>query len=130
MKSHSDLTAALSGKRFPLEDEKVTQAAIAKALADAGIRFEREVPVDGGVIDFVATFSEPFPPPCRGRRFRHIGLEVKIKGQAAAILRQMRRYAAEDGLDGLVLMTARPVSVPAAIGGKPASCIDMSRAWL
>lgn len=90
MKSHSDLTAALSGKRFPLEDEKVTQAAIAKALADAGIRFEREVPVDGGVIDFVATFSEPFPPPCRGRRFRHIGLEVKIKGQAAADDKEQR----------------------------------------
>lgn len=122
--------AALSGQRFPLEDEKQTQAAISQALAAAGLHAEREVPVAGGVIDFVVTFSEPSPPPLRSMRFRHVGIEVKIKGGAAAIGRQLKGYAAEDGLDGLILATSRAMALPVEIGGKPVAVVDLGRAWL
>lgn len=122
--------AALAGRRFPLEDEKQTQAAIAAAFAEAGLTAEREVPVTGGVIDFVVTLSEPSPAPLRSMRFRHIGIEVKIKGGTAAIGRQLKGYAAEDGLDGIVLATSRPMAMPAEIGGKPVAVIDLGRAWL
>ena len=139
--------AALAGRRFPLEDEKQTQAAIAAAFAEAGLTAEREVPVTGGVIDFVVTVSEPscgthasgMAAPLRSMRFRHIGIEVKIKGGAAAIGRQIKGYAAEDGLghrgamlriDGIVLATSRPMAMPAEIGGKPVAVVDLGRAWL
>ena len=124
------IIATLAGKRFPLEDEKQTQAAMADALAAAGLHAEREVPVNRGVIDFVVTFSEPHAPPLRGMRFRHIGIEVKIKGGAAAIARQITGYAAEDGLDGIVLATSRPMAMPVEIKGKPVVVIDLGRAWL
>lgn len=122
--------AALTGLRLPLEDEKQTQAGIAAALAEAGLHAEREVPVAGGVIDFVVTFSESSPPPLRSMRFRHVGIEVKIKGGAAAIARQIKGYAAEAALDGIVLATSRPMAMPAEIGGKPVAVVDLGRAWL
>lgn len=122
--------AALNGKRFPFEDEKQTQAAIAAALAAAGLHAEREVPVAGGVIDFVVTFYEPSPPPLRSMCFLHVGIEVKIKGGAAAIRRQLAGYAADDRLDAIVLATSRAMSLPAEIGGKPVAVLDLGRAWL
>lgn len=122
--------AALAGKRFPLEDEKRTQAAIAEAIEAAGLAAEREVPVVGGVIDLVATVSEPSPPPLRSMRFCHIGIEVKLKGAAPAILRQLKGYAHEPALDALVLVTAKLLALPRALSGKPLAVLDLGRAWL
>lgn len=122
--------AALAGIRVPLEDEKATQLAIGSALAAAGLNAEREVPVTGGIIDFVVTLSEPSPPPLRSMRFIHVGVEVKIKGGGASIARQIRRYALEDSLDAIVLATSKPVALPAEISGKTIAVLDLARAWL
>ncbi len=106
----------LSVKRLPLEDEKETQRAIAAALAEAPtFAFEREVHVTGGIIDFmVAT----------------IGIEVKLKGGAGAIGRQLRRYAGDPGIAGLIFVTAKPIILGSTIGGKPLAVLNLGRGWL
>jgi hypothetical protein len=125
------IVEALDGKRLPLEDEKQTQAAIDAAFAatftrrDLGAlpttwpQHEREVRVLGGVIDFVV-----------GGGMDRIGVEIKIKGKRADITRQLARYAEDPDLHGLVLVTARPVGLPAQIGWKPVLELDIGRAWL
>lgn len=124
------IAAALAGKRFPFEDEKATQAAIDDALKAAGLDVEREVPCGRGVIDFVVTLSVPFPAPCRGMRFKHVGIEVKIKGAAAEIARQVRGYAADENIDEIILMTSKPVRLPDQIADTPLHVFNMARAWL
>lgn len=124
------IRTALDGKRFPLEDEKQTQAAIYDALSAANLRVDREVSVAGGVIDFVVTVSDPFPPPCRGFRIRRIGIEAKIRGTRRGIVRQMIRYAADPGLCALVLVTSKPVTLGPMFATKPALVIDLGKAWL
>lgn len=109
------LFSALATRRFPLEDEKRTQAAIAEALEDAAIEQKREQPIAGGVIDFVAL---------------GIGIEVKIKGQPASIRRQLEAYAAEPSIAGLLLVTSKPVALPAEMKGKPVAQLHLGRAWL
>lgn len=114
---------ALAGRRFPLEDEKQTQAVIEAALVHEfrRARVRREVPIMGGVIDFLVEDED-----CAGA----IGIEIKIKGQPREILRQVRGYAWEPTLSGLVLATAKPVPAPGDLCGKPFAVLDLSRAWL
>lgn len=121
---------ALAGRRFPLEDEKATQAAIGEALDATFDHWSREVRIAGGIIDFVVGLYEPDPPPLRSVRLVSVGIEVKLKGAAPAIRRQLAGYAAEPGLAGLVLVTSRPMALPATIGGKPVAALDLGRAWL
>lgn len=122
---------ALAGQRFHLEDEKRTQLEIAEALERAFPGFVlREVAVHGGIIDFVVEDIEPSPPPLRSMAHKQIGIEVKLKGQAAAHVRQLGRYADDGSLDGFVLVTAKPVPMPAVIKGKPVACLSMAKAWL
>lgn len=112
----SQVLGALRGKRFPLEAEKATQAAIADTLDQRLDSWAREVRVAGGVIDFVALGD--------------IGIEVKLKGQEREIERQLEAYASDPALAGLILVTARPVALPGRIGGKPVAVLDIARAWL
>lgn len=121
---------ALAGRRFPLEDEKQTQAAIAKVLDDSFDHWSREVRIAGGVIDFVVGFYEPTPPHLRSVRLVSVGIEVKLKGSPRNIARQVKGYAAERDLAGLVLVTAKAMTLPVTIGGKPVAVLDLGRAWL
>lgn len=106
----------LSGKRLPLEDEKRTQAEIATIFAaEPNLDWAREVPVEGGVIDFVVGDT---------------GVEIKLRARPVEVRRQLQRYARDERLTGLVLVTARPVVLPGAIGGKPVAVVDLGRAWL
>lgn len=119
-----EVLAALRGKRFPLEDEKATQAAIAGVLAsEFPGNYEREVHVAGGIIDFVVIASTRAGSSMTG-------VEVKIKGQPAAIIRQLKGYAEEPMLAGLILVTSKPVALPDMISGKPLGLLDLARAWL
>lgn len=116
-----DVMRALAGRRFQLEDEKRTQAEIEDALKDTfsflgHSHVEREVRLVKGVIDFVVN--------------RDTGVEIKLKGGAGAIERQLRRYAEDDYLTGLVLVTAKPIGLPSLIRGKPIAIVDLARAWL
>lgn len=110
--------------RFPLEDEKQTQNGIWRALTFAqsdgrlarSIKLEREVRIAAGVIDF---------------RADDIGIEVKIKGQPSAIVRQIKGYTAEPSISGIILITSKPVPLcPTMIREKPIVVVDMARAWL
>lgn len=109
---------ALKGKRLPLHDEKECQKAIASVFDDAIKNgwFTREVRIAGGVIDFIGLCGT--------------GVEVKLKGTANDIRRQLVRYAADDRIKGLVLVTAAPVGVTNLLRGKPVTEFDIGRAWL
>lgn len=115
-----DVLGALAGHRFSLEDEKRTQNEIWSVLCSDPRTWNcsREVRIAGGIIDFVVDAGN-----C-------IGIEVKLKGQPAAIVRQVKGYAAEPRLDGLVLVTAKPVALGPKIFGTPVVAFDLARAWL
>lgn len=115
-----EIMAALRGKRFPLEDEKQTQRAICDELDNAfpGL-VEREYPIASGVIDFLVIRPASF-----------VGIEVKIKGQPASIIRQIKGYAADARFGGFILASSKPVAIPGMIGGKPVAVLDLARAWL
>lgn len=115
---------ALAGRRFSLEDEKRTQLEIEAALAFEGVVHTREVLLVGpdnerlGVVDFLIGEAPA------------IALEIKIKGQAAEIRRQLERYARSSSVEILMLATAKRVALPGAIAGKPVITFDLARAWL
>lgn len=111
------LTRLLQSHRFPLNDEKRTQAGIETALENAGIAFQREVrlsPED--IVDFMVEGG--------------IAIEVKIKGQARAIHRQLVRYAEHPQVEKILLATSVSMNLPADIGGKPARVASLSQGWL
>lgn len=110
------VAAAFSGKRYPLEDEIRAQALM---FDDLRVKFgglvEREASAPGGRIDF---------------RVADIGVEIKVKGQPAAIMRQVARYLDSPNLSGIVLVTGKAVAIPAMIKGKPVRVVNLGAAWL
>jgi len=109
------VAASLRGKRFPLEDEKRTQAVAHEALrARFGALVEREAAAPGGRIDF---------------RVADIGVEFKLKGQPSAIIRQVTRYLDSPALAGIVLVTAKAVPLPPMIKSKPCRVVNLGAAW-
>lgn len=110
------VAAAISRRRFPLENEIETQTAIFEALrAKFGALVEREATAPGGRIDFGVA---------------DIGVEVKLKGQPAAIIRQCARYLDSHRFAGLVLVTAKLVALPPMMRGKPCRVVNLGAAWL
>ena len=106
----------LSLRRLPLEDEKQTQNAIAEVFDEHFDCWEREKRIAGGIIDFVV--------------FGEVGVEVKIKGAPREIHRQLERYAQEPALRTLLLVSSKPVSLPATMSGKLVMQFHLGRAWL
>src|SRR5258708_35581089 len=77
----------LATHRFSYATEDDLQRGLAAALAGAGFDVEREVRLDNrSRIDLLV-----------GR----VGVEVKVAGAATSVLRQLRRYALSDRVDGL-----------------------------
>lgn len=117
-----EVLEVLRPKRISLTDEKRTQedifnALIAAAAANAAgwSTVEREVRICGGIIDLLVD---------------RVGIEVKIDGRPAEIRRQVEKYADEPSLEGLILVTRKPVVMPATLKGKPVAVLDLGRAWL
>lgn len=111
------LTRLLQSNRFPLTDEKGTQSGIEAAFAAAGIAFEREVrlsPKD--IVDFMVEGN--------------IAVEVKIKGQARSIYRQLVRYSEHPAVEHILLATSVSMHLPPTIEGKPAKVASLSQGWL
>lgn len=111
-----EFLAVIRRNRFTLTSETQLKDQMASAMVLAGIRFERERPLD----------SRNRPDFMVGE----FAVEVKIKGSARAIFRQCERYAAFDEVGGLILVTNRAMGFPETINGKPAYLIDLGRAWL
>lgn len=101
------LLKALRAYSFTFTTEGELQRGIAAALAAAGIDHQREVNLgDSSRIDFMV-----------GR----VGVEVKINGTPADLIRQVHRYAQFDELDEILVVTSRmklAFSLPKALNGK------------
>lgn len=102
--------------RCPLNDEKTTQERLGEVFKAAGLNVQREHRLSGADIpDFMID---------------GIIVEVKIKGQRTAMLRQLLRYAEHADVHGIVLATSKSILLPDAIQGKPLRFASLSRAWL
>ena len=108
---------ALTALRAPLQQgEYDLHRLVMDALATAGIPYAHEVKL---------------APRCRidlmcGR----VGIEIKRgKPEPKRILQQLARYAACEGVDGLILVAERTVAVPRTMQGKPVRVICLNRLW-
>lgn len=111
MSAALDLANYFRRWRFASATEAQFQDSIAAALRARGCAFEREVLLsEGDRIDFLLENG--------------VGIEVKVKGSAAAAERQLRRYAKSDRVKELMLVTSRSqVAVqPTSIDGKLVVC--------
>jgi hypothetical protein len=102
-----ELAELVTAHRFTYQHEGQLQDGLAAVFTAQGVVAEREVRLAGhDRIDFLV-----------GR----VGVEVKTRGQVAAVARQLQRYAGCDRIDALLLVTAvaRHLTLPATIGGKP-----------
>jgi len=102
-------------------DEYDLQTALAGALEQAGIRLEREHRLSDGesrVDMWVAR--------------QGIAIEVKIKGTAAQVIRQVSRYARCREVNTVVLVTTRASHhrVPRDLHGKPVVLVSLIGAGL
>jgi hypothetical protein len=108
----ADVALLMRRTSFVATAEAALQAGIAAALEAAGMPAQREVRLTAhgragrDRIDFLVN--------------GHIGVEVKVAGSAADVLRQLQRYAEDDQLSGLVLVTTRAAhaTLPMMVGGK------------
>lgn len=114
----TQIKALLQGQKLVTFDEKQLQYQIMGILGSTpGFPFFcKEYPLAGaGIIDFF--IGGP-------------GIEVKIKGSPMGIYRQLERYAKHPEVTELILITAKSMTLPETIEGKPANFIQLSKAWL
>lgn len=110
------LVANLQRYRWPIGVELDVQNAVAEWLRRRDVRYEREYHLrEADIIDFY------FPD-------HHIGLELKVKGSPASVMRQLQRYARSPEVDALILMTghaalAAGCAASLSLAGKPVHVI-------
>lgn len=112
-----DVYQILSQARLPINDEYECQNAIALHLAKAGIVFKSEYklsPQDR--IDFL----------CEGG----VGVEVKVKGSASVVARQLKRYEISPEIVKLVLVTRRNINPGLIDFKKPLQVVWISQGLL
>ena len=89
-----DLYQLFSGFRFSWADESDLQDAIEQILVSADIPYSREhVLGPGERPDFLVG---------------DVAIEVKVKGSADALLRQVKRYADHDEVGSVLVVTSKP----------------------
>ncbi len=108
----------LAANRFDLHNEKMCQQQINDELKDHSIEFSREFQLDSkNIPDFYL-------------KNEGIAVEVKIKGNARQIFRQLERYATFENVNSLILVTNRSMGLPPTIKDKPCYMIHLGKAWL
>jgi hypothetical protein len=110
--------AALSGYSFQFGTELELQDGIAGVLTSKGVPFLREVVLSKrDRIDFMLDGG--------------VGIEVKIDGSVSALTRQLFRYAESPQISALLVVVSaiRLSNLPSQIGGKPAACLKIMRAF-
>lgn len=98
--------AALRDLQLAPSSERQLQDAIEERFRRRGLLFEREFETGAGPVDFCVN---------------GFGVEVKIKGARAALIRQIDRYLGEDSLRGVVVVTTKSTltRMPVDLRGKP-----------
>lgn len=111
------IASAIMRRRINLTSEAVAHLSILSALEAAGIPYESEVRL---------TKAERIDVLCGS-----VGIEIKVGHPRRAIWKQLRRYAALDAVEALVLATgtAWPAGVR-DVDGTPLAVADLSRGWL
>ena len=108
---------AISTLRAPLQQgEYDLHRLVMDALTAAGIPCAHEVKLG---------------PRCRiDLMCNGVGIEIKRGAvDKARLLNQLRRYAACEAIEGLILVTEKTVPTPRAIHGKPVRLICLNRLW-
>lgn len=108
---------ALTALRAPIgQGEYDLHRLVMEALADAGLPFEHEVRL---------------APRCRiDLMCGGVGIEVKRgRPEPSRIRKQLARYAACEGVEGLILVTERTIYTPHALSGKPVRLLCLNRLW-
>ncbi|WP_174774606.1 MULTISPECIES: DUF6085 family protein [unclassified Cryobacterium] len=112
--SPDSIAALLSDSHVTYANEDDLQAGLHAALTAAGIASTREVRLSDGIsrIDLVCGT---------------VGIEVKIKGSAASVYRQLKRYSLCDELSALILVTTKASHHPIAqeLNGKPVLLVSL-----
>lgn len=108
--------------RFPLENEKATQAYISQTLTGLGIDHIREQRLsDTDIVDFWLPSKSD------------AGAIIEVKMNAARppqVLKQLERYAEHESVRVIFLISNKAMNIPATLGGKPVYCFSLGRAWL
>jgi hypothetical protein len=110
-----EIQKALKGRALNLSNEKLLQNNIAEAFQDANLDFKKEVKIDeNNIVDFMIDT---------------LAIEVKIKSKVSAmnIYRQIERYAKNDKVETILLMTSKTISLPNNINGKPIYILSLGR---
>lgn len=116
MANIKEIKTILGSYRFPLSNEKILQREIAEVLTKNNIVFQKEASLQGsGIIDFL---------------IGDIGIEIKIKGNALSIYKQLERYCEREEIKEIILVTNRTMGLPNKINGKPAHIISIGKAWI
>lgn len=113
--SQQAIVLALRGWRFHFQNELELQDGIGQVLDRVGMPYQREVALSkADRIDFLVG---------------DCGIEVKVDGSTAAVLRQLHRYSQQERIASLVLVTnrARHHDLPSALSGKPVELVELWR---
>lgn len=108
---HPDgLKEALGAWRLPVPArEEHLQDAVEQVLRELRVEYRREFYLgEVGTVDFLVAGG--------------IAVEIKIKGQQGAVLRQLYKYATAEAVSGVLLVSTRPAHVrhmPEEMCGKP-----------
>lgn len=108
---------AISALRAPLQQgEYDLHRLVMDALDAAALPWEHEVRL---------------APRCRiDLMCGGVGIEIKRGAvDKARILEQLRRYAACERVEGLILVTEKTVALPHTINGKPVRLVCLNRLW-
>ncbi len=118
-----DLLTHLLGKvRFNFTNEDELQNGIRDLLERNNYRYEREVVLSGtDRIDFMVSGFE------RTDFNAGVGIEVKVDGSRADVIRQLHRYAQQERVKALILVTSRVKhnDMPETINDKPLKVISL-----
>lgn len=108
----ADVINAIGSVTHPTHTEEALQESLFTVLEPLG--FVREHKVPSGRLDFYHEDG--------------IGIEVKIQGAGMAVARQMGRYAEEDTINCLILVTTKPTmvrSMPDSMCDVPIHCVPL-----
>jgi len=110
----SSIATLIGSHRLRYSSEYDLQDGIASILTAAGIGFQREVVLGSDRLDFLIDGTT--------------ALEVKVGGSPSALVRQIHRYAAQGGIESIIVVTTKRqhvIHIPPTINGKPVEAIHV-----